>query len=63
MGGVCKWIQLVEWTQNKGKRNVVGELTADSLLAFDAACWNSTNPVYTSEKDDVKNLMYLQGVT
>jgi hypothetical protein len=63
VGSVCKWNQLGEEQQNKGKRNVVGELTAGKHLAFDAACCISTNPVYISEKDDVENLMYLQRVT
>ena len=61
MGSICKWNQLVEEPQNKGKWNVVGELTAGNLLAFDGACWISTNPVHTSEKDYVKNLMHLKG--
>jgi hypothetical protein len=38
MGSDCKRNQLVEQPQNKGKRYVVGELTAGNLLAFDGAC-------------------------
>jgi hypothetical protein len=63
MGSVCKWNQLVEEPENKGKGNVVGELTAGNLLAFDGACSVSTNPMYTSEKDYVKHLMYLKSFT
>jgi hypothetical protein len=43
VGSACKWNQLVEGPQNKGKRNVVGELTAGNHLAFDASCCISTN--------------------
>jgi len=38
VGSPCKGNQNVEEPQNKGRRNVVGELTAGNLLAFDGVC-------------------------
>jgi hypothetical protein len=42
---------MVEKPQNKGRPNVVGELTAGNLLAFDGLCRISTKQMHTFEKD------------